>query len=66
MKTRLIAALAAVLVGAAAFATWDTSHTREPAAHRYPSAATPTGVTTGPNPTRLLVCSADQSSGAVC
>ena len=66
MKTRLIAALAAVLVGAAAFATWDTSQTREPAAHRYPSAATPAGVITGPNPTHLLICSADATVGAVC
>jgi len=66
MKTRLIAALAAVLVGAAAFATWDTSHTREPAGHRYPSAVTPASVTTGPNPTPLLICSADASGRAVC
>ena len=66
MKTRLIAALAAVLVGAAASATWNTSHTREPAAHRYPSAVTPADVTTGPNPTRSLICSADASVGAVC
>ena len=66
MKTRLIATLAAGLLGAAAFATWDTGHTREPAAHRYPSAATPASVTTGPHPTRLLICSADASVGAVC
>jgi hypothetical protein len=66
MKTRLIAALAAVLVGAVAFVTWDTGHTRAPSSHRYPSAATSANVPTGATPTRLLICSKDASVDAAC